>query len=204
MLIIDLDNPTPKQKPAPITVVKAEPLPIKVEAPKDPIVKDILKPVAPPPESKDQKAKILAKLEEEDKYVRYNRAMNHAKIFDQLGPDLLPVKGADFSQIYQEQGVYRERLASIYLKQQQLEKTGTIIQPKIMTDADLARLGALKHDRSNGYKNASKLKKKIEEAKIKNNLTRVADLEQKLGELELKIMEYSHEIKKIEKDGLVS
>lgn len=204
MRIIDLDSPIPEKKPEPIQVVDAKVSVEKVSRPQNPVVKEIADPVAAPKVAQDQKEKLLRKLEEEDRYVRYQRAMNHLKYFDQLGPDLLPIKGADFSEIYEEQKVYRDRLKSIWLKKQQLEKTGRLDQPRYLTDSELARIGALKHDRSNAYKNASKLKKKIEEAKIKGNLTRMAGYEKKLEELSLKIMELSHEIEKMVKNGLVS
>lgn len=204
MRIIDLDSPIPEKNPEPIQVVDAKFSVEKVSLPQNPVVKEIADPVANPKVAQDQKEKLLRKLEEEDRYVRYQRAMNHLKYFDQLGPDLLPIKGADFSEIYEEQKVYRDRLKSIWLKKQQLEKTGRLDQPRYLTDAELARIGALKHDRSNAYKNASKLKKKIEEAKIKGSLTRMAGYEKKLEELSLKIMELSHEIEKMVKNGLVS
>lgn len=161
-------------------------------------------------ESQDQdspltnREKLLRKLEEEDNYVRYQRALNHRKYFDLLGPDLLPLPEADFSEIYEEQRMHRDRLKSIYLKRMEVERTGTISQPKYMTDTELARLGAMKHDRANAYKNLNKLKKKVEESKIKGTPGREAELTQKIGDLEVKIMQYSHEIKKLVENGVVA
>jgi len=198
MLIIDLDNPKTLKKPAVLQVTKA------VTVPKNPIVPEVLDPVSASPLPVDQKARLLRKLEEEDSYTRHLRAMNHQKFFDQLGPDLLPLKGADFTEVYEEQKVYRERLKSIFIKKEQLERTGKIDQPKYLTDAELARMGALKHDRSNAYKLIAKVKKKIDEANLKANSARVNDLEKKLEELGIKIMECSHEIDKIVKNGVVS
>lgn len=203
MRIIDLDNPEPIQKPDPITVIEVKRVE-KVEKPADPIVTEVALPAKKEKLPTDEKERILAKLDEEDRYVRYQRAMNHRRFFDQLGPDLLPIKGADFSDIYEEQRVYRDRLKSIYLKKEQLQRTGSIHQPRLLTDADLAKLGALKHERSNAYKNASKIKKKIEQAKIKDNPVRINSLDQKLQEIELKIVQLSHEIEKITKDGMVT
>jgi hypothetical protein len=204
MLIIDLDsrNFSVKKPAAPVakeTVTKSAPKP-----PQNPIVKEVLKPALPEKANEDQKERILRKLDEEERYVRHQRAINHLKFFDHLGPDLTPKKNAEFSEIYEEQRVYRERLKSIYLKRQQLEKTGRIDQPKYFTDSELARLGALKHERSNAYKNISKLKKKVEEAKVKGNPDRATEIEQKLDLMSMKILEMSHEIEKIERNGLVS
>lgn len=202
MLIIDLDNPTQKKAIVPPVVVR--PVAVTVPKPIDPVIAEVVMPAAAPKATEDQKERILRKLDEEERYVRHQRAMNHQKFFDQMGPDLLPMKGADFSEVYNEQRVYRERLKSIYLKRQQLEKTGSIDQPKYFTDTELAKLGALKHDRSNAYKLISKLKKKVQEASIKHNTAKMTDLETKMDQLSMKIMEMSHEIEKLEKNALVS
>jgi len=132
MLILDLDSPsTPKKQ---VRVVEKLPEPVVVLPPKNPIVKEVIEPVHPPKLEVNQKEKLLRKLEEEDHYLRHLRAVNHRRFFDQLGPDLRPLPRADFSEVYEEQRVYRERLKSVFLKKQQLEKTGRLDQPKYMTD----------------------------------------------------------------------
>ena len=196
MLIIDLDQPS----------TLAKPLKIQEKTPEKPI--PVWKEEEEPPLSRgaghvDEKDKLLRKFEEEESYIRHMRALNHQKFFDMLGPDLMPIRGADFSEVYEEQKVYRERLKGLFIKREQVERTGKLNVPKYLTDSELARMGALKHDRSNGYKLINKLKKKLDEAKLKDNVTRITDLEAKIEETGLKVMQYSHEIKKLEDHGLV-
>ena len=196
MLIIDLDA----KKTAPI-LPKSEKQPVfapKIEE------KPTQKAEKPKAEPTDQKERLLRKLEEEDRYIRHMRALNHQKFFDLLGPELTPVRGADFSEIYAEQKVFRERLKDVFLKKEQIEKTGTLNQPKYLTDSELALLGALKHDRGNAYKLINKLNKKLEEAKVKSDDVRVSALEQKIEQIRLKVLQYSHEIEKITNNGMVT
>ncbi|WP_373399697.1 hypothetical protein V8V91_08570 [Algoriphagus halophilus] len=198
MLIIDLD--TDQKRPAHVT----PPNPprsaglISVAPPEE------TKPVTAPNPIKTEGEKLLWKLEEEDNHERYLRAMTHQRYFDLLGPDLLPIEGADFSEIYQEMRVHQDRLKSIWLKKEQVKATGSLQQPKFMTDADLARLGSMKHERSNAYKLIAKKKKKIKEAEIKGNAARVQSLESEVNQIEMKILNLSHQIKIIQQDAILS
>jgi hypothetical protein len=199
MLIIDLDEFPTLPKVAKKQVQETAPF-----SPPTPARKEYHQVTpTPAPDTLSDKDKLLRKLEEEDSYVRYLRAMNHQKYFDQLDANLMPIKGADFSEVYAEQKVFRERLKSIYLKRLEVEKTGTITQPKCLTDSELAQLGALKHERSNALKNAGKLRKKTDEAKAKGDLARENKLSRQLDELQLKIMQYSHQIKLIVENGAI-
>jgi len=197
MLIIDLDQPSTIAKPLKIQEKTPEkPIPVWKEEVETPAFRGGQGVV-------DEKDKLLRKFEEEESYIRHMRALNHQKFFDQLGPDLMPIRGADFSEVYEEQKVFRERLKGLFIKREQVERTGKLNVPKYLTDSELARMGALKHDRSNGYKLINKLKKKLDEAKLKDNVTRITDLEAKIEETGLKVMQYSHEIKKLEDHGVV-
>lgn len=202
MLIIDLDQPLAIAKPLKIQEKPTE-KPISLTIKREDFFREPKEQWKAEYTHVDEKDKLLRKFEEEESYIRHMRALNHQKFFDQLGPDLMPIRGADFSEVYEEQKVYRERLKGLFIKREQVERTGKLNVPKYLTDSELARMGALKHDRSNGYKLINKLKKKLDEAKLKDNVTRITDLEAKIEDTGLKVMQYSHEIKKLEDHGLV-
>jgi hypothetical protein len=150
----------------------------------------------------EQKLRLLRKLEEEDSYIRHQRALTHQKYFTLMKPDLTPLSSkVDFSSIYEEMELHQANLQSIWIKKQQLEKTGTIHQPKFLTQKDMMEIGSLKHERSNHYKNISKWKKKLEASKAEGNQLKANNAESKIQEFELRILDLSHRIKILENDA---
>lgn len=142
----------------------------------------------------DEKERLLRQLSDEDARVRIERIKLHQKYFDLMTPELLPKPGADFSEIYDQMNVLNERLQLIWMKRQHVEKYGTLKKSDPVSKEDLTKLSALKHERSNAYKNLSKWSKKLEIATAKNSQSGISNAKAKIDEIELKVFDLSHQI----------
>lgn len=199
MLIIDLNQPIHVKKPpkAPELAI-AKPLPKQVIQ-NEPAYVDFPDHTTFTDRPEDEeKARLLRQLADEDARVRIQRAKLHRKYFELLTPDYLPKPGADFSVIYEQMDVLNHELQGIYIKKQMIEKHGALKVTSPVTKEMLTQLSALKHDRSNAYKNLHKWEKKLEVAKGKNSAQGITNAQAKIDEIELNILDLSHQIKELD------
>lgn len=198
MLIIDLNTSYHVKKPQkPPELIISPPKPvIQVQVVKNPIPDPEPIPVQSAPDT-DEKARLLRQLSDEDARVRIERSKHHRKYFDLLTPDLLPKPGADFSDIYAQMDEYQRQLQGIWIRRQQVEKYGILKSTSPVTKEQLTQLSALKHDRSNAYKNLSKWEKKLSEATGKNSTQGIANAKVKIDEIELNILDLTHQINEL-------
>lgn len=193
MFIIDLDKdyspPKRRQDVTPIESVPENPYPTPMPVEKKPAL-----------EEDDKKGRLLREIEEKETYIRYQRAMAHRNYRNLLGNDLLPKKGitdADFIEIYEQIDEYTKELTRLYIRKQQVEKYGDIRNLKVMTNEDLARIGALKNRRSRLNDNLYKARKAHQAAEATGNTTKATNATEKLSKLELEYLEVCNELERL-------
>lgn len=198
MLIIDLTKPSHVKKPQklPEPVITTSP-PIPRPEPLSPSLTVTYSPPAAQSPEEEEKARLLRQLADEDARVRLERVKLHRKYFDLLTPELLPKPGADFSVIHEQMEVLNHELQGIYIKKQMVEKHGALKVTSPVTKEMLTQLSAMKHDRSNAYKNLSKWEKKLAEATGKNSTQGITNAKVKIDEIELNILDLSHQINEL-------
>lgn len=147
----------------------------------------------------DRRDFLLEQLELEDRQVRAERAAAHRKYFDLLKPDLTPKSPhTDFSPIYEEIEELGRQLQSIYLRKQQIIQYGEERKLKVLDDAALAKIDALKFSKKRVIDNLYKLRKRLAQAEAVGNQTKIKNATERIDELELKRLEIDHQIKKLE------
>lgn len=149
-----------------------------------------------------EKQKLLIRdIEEKENYVRYQRAIAHQQYRKLLGPDLLPKKGIDendFLIIYNHIDDYTDDLKNLYIKKQQIEKFGELRPQKVITNEQLAKISALKHQRSRLNDRLYKARQGQKIAEAKGLGLKVQNYTVKIQELELEYLDVQTQLKKLE------
>lgn len=150
----------------------------------------------------DDKQKLLIRdIEEKENYIRYQRAIAHQQYRKLLGPDLLPKKGVtddDFLVIYEQIDSYTDDLKNLYIKKQQIEKFGELRPQKVLTNDDLAKISALKHQRSRVNDRLYKARQSQKVAEVKGSGLKLQNCILKIQQLELEYLDIQNQLKKLE------
>lgn len=204
-MIIDLDKDfnDPPKKIEVISVSREKPVEKDIKAPK-------LEIISPKKETKAPKEEITAEvrrdflieqIELEERDVRYQRAMAHRKYRKLLDHKLEP-KGydVDFLEIYEEIEGYTEQLKQIWMRREHLARFGTEQKSRIIDDATIAKIDALKYDRSRVSDQLYKAKKQLAIAKASGNAKKEANASAKIDQLLFRVLEIQTALKKLENE----
>jgi hypothetical protein len=152
-----------------------------------------------PKNEKDRKELLIRQIEEKEAYIRHQRAMLHREYRAMVNEKMEPIAShEEFIEQYEKIEAFTQDLRRLWIKKEQIIKTGAIHPQKILTDQDLAKISALKHARSRVNDNLYRARKKLEMATNTGNLIKEKNASDKIIELELKYLEISQELKALE------
>ena len=204
-MIIDLDKDfnEPPKKIEVISISRGKPAEKKTKAVNLEISSPKKETQAPREEISDEVRRdfLIEQIELEERDVRYQRAMAHRKYRKLLDHKLEP-KGsdADFLEIYEEIEGYTEQLKQIWMRREHLVRFGTEQKSRIIDDATLAKIDALKYDRSRVSDQLYKAKKQLAIAKASGNAKKEANASAKIDQLMFRVLEIQTALKKLENE----
>jgi hypothetical protein len=185
-MIIDLDSES-SDKPKKIEVIKPS------------LAKKETKPVREDISNTDRNGFLISQIEMEEKEVRYARALSHRKYRDLLNDKMEP-KGSvsDFLVVYDEIEAYTNQLKDLWMRKEHIRHFGSEQKSRVIDDATMSKIDALKYDRGRVSDNLYKAKKQLTVAKASGNLTKEANASAKIDKLQFRYLEIQTTLKKLE------
>lgn len=197
-MIIDLDK-NYKKEPQNIEILSLsrDKSPIPVNQPK--VVVTALKVEREELSHTDRREFLIKQIEHEEIEVRHARARTHLKYRDLLNANLEP-KGptSAFLEIYEEIEGFTDQLKQLWMRKEHIRHFGEEQKLKVIDDATLAKIDALKHARRRVSDNVYKAKKQLAIASASGNTTKEKNAAAKIDQLQFRYLEIQNELKKLE------
>lgn len=148
---------------------------------------------------KERKDLLIRQIEEKDAYLRHQRAMLHRNYRKLVNDKMEPTGSREqFIELYEQIESFTEDLKRLWIKKEQVLKYGEIRPQKMLTNEDLAKIAALKHQRARVNDNLYRHRKNLQIAINTGNTTKEKNATTKIAQLELEYLEISEELKKLE------